>query len=374
MTRKKTIIVSATSDLATDQRVHKICAELQFCGYSVVCVGRILKSSPPLYRNYKTVRFRLPAEKGILFYSSYQIWLFFYLLFSKADGLWSNDLDTLLPNWIVSKIKKIPLAYDSHEYFCGTPEILYRPSRYRVWKALENFLLPKVKLMLTVNASISELYSKEYGKEVWYVRNISPLPSDIPYIDKRSLGYLEDDFVIIVQGRGLNVDRGIEELIDALVILPVSVKVLIIGSGNALNHILEKVQSLRLTDRVKHLPPMPYSQMLGYTKIASAGASLDKTNVPNYMYSLPNKIFDFIHCGIPVISSSAVEVKKIVEHYQIGEIIKSHSPEDIAGAVVTIMKKGRSFYSKGLITAAEQLTWEKESVKLRKYIEKCFSM
>ena len=374
MNRKKTIIISATSDLATDQRVHKICLEFLRSGYDVISVGRRLKTSPPLHREYRTVRFKLPAEKGILFYASYQVWLFFYLLFTRADGLWSNDLDTLLPNWLVAKLKRIPLAYDSHEYFCGSPEILYRPSRFKVWKTLENILLPRLDSMLTVNESIAELYSKEYGIEVKYVRNISPMPADIPHIDRKSLGFEESDFIVIVQGRGLNVDRGTEELLEALLLLPKDVKVLIIGSGNALTGIFKKIHSLGLSGRVKYLPPMPYNQLLGYTKIADAGASLDKTNAPNYKYSLPNKVFDFIHCGIPVISSSAVEVKKIVEHYQIGEIIKSHSPEDIAGAVVTIMKKGKSFYSKGLITAAEQLTWEKESAKLRKYIEKCFSM
>ena len=374
MNRKKTIIVSATSDLATDQRVHKICLELQIAGYNVISVGRKLKSSPPLQRDYRTVRFRLPAEKGIIFYVTFQIWLFSYLLFTRADGLWSNDLDTLLPNWLISKLKKIPLAYDSHEYFCGTPEVLFRPSRFKVWKTLENLLLPKIRCMLTVNESIAELYSKEYDIEVDYVRNITPLPQDIPYVDKKSLGFNDSDFIVIVQGRGLNVDRGTEELIAALPLLPAYIKVLIIGSGNALTSIMEKIYSLDLESRVKYLPPMPYNQLLGYTKIADTGASLDKIIAPNYLYSLPNKLFDYIHCRIPVIGSPAVEVKKIVEYYQIGEIIKSHSPEDIASAILTIMNKGKLSYSTGLNAAAQQLTWEKESAKLRKYIEKCFSM
>lgn len=373
MTSKKTIIVSATSDLATDQRVHKICVELQMSGFNVICVGRKLKISPPLHRNYHTVRFRLPSEKGIIFYASYQIWLFFYLLVTRCDGLWSNDLDTLLPNWLVSKIKRIPLAYDSHEYFCGSPEVLNRPFRFKVWKTLENILLPGIKYMLTVNASIAELYSNEYGIEVQYVRNITPLPPDVPKFDKISIGFDEEDFIVIVQGRGLNVDRGIEELIEALSLLPDHVKVLIIGSGNALTGILEKVDALGLKSRVKYFPPMPYNQMLGYTKISEAGASLDKTDAPNYKYSLPNKVFDFIHCKIPVISSQAIEVKKIVEYYRIGEIIKSHSPEDIAEAIRTVMRKGKSSYAKGLDAAAQQLTWEKESIKLRSYIEKSFS-
>ncbi|MCX8149483.1 glycosyltransferase [Thermaurantimonas aggregans] len=373
MTRQKTIIVSATSDLTTDQRVHKTCMELQHAGYRVVCVGRRLKSSLAITRPYKVVRFRLPAERGIFFYASYQIWLFLYLLTHRADGLWSNDLDTLLPNWLISKVKDIPLAYDSHEYYCGSPEVLYRPLRYKVWKSLENFLLPRLSNILTVNASIARIYSDEYGVNTTYVRNISPLPTDIPKIKRTKLGYTPQDFVLIAQGRGLNVGRGLEELLEAFPLLPTNVKLLIIGSGNALEAILKKIQFLHLHERVKHLQPLPYAEMLGYTRIADAGISLDKTDAPNYLYSLPNKIFDFIHCSIPILGSQAIEVKYLIEHYQIGEIIESHRPEDIASAVNALMQKGKSYYLPGLQKASAELRWEVEVKKLRDFIAKNFS-
>ncbi|MFN4298865.1 MAG: glycosyltransferase [Thermaurantimonas sp.] len=372
MTRQKTIIVSATSDLATDQRVHKTCSELIKAGYQVICIGRRLKNSPAISRDYKTVRFKLPAEQGIFFYASYQIWLFIYLLTHRADGLWANDLDTLLPNWLTSKLKDIPLAYDSHEYFCGSPEVLYRPLRYKVWKTLENFLLPRLSKMLTVNASIAKLYRKEYGIEVTYVRNISLIPETVPKIDRASLGYTDSDFVLISQGRGLNVGRGLEELLDAFSMLPGHVKLLIIGSGNALNQILEKVRLLNLDHRVKYLPPMSYADMLGYTRIANAGVSLDKTDAPNYLYSLPNKIFDFIHCQIPIIGSRAEEVMQIIEHYNIGEVIASHAADDIAAAILKVISNGRDFYLPGLIKASAVLRWETEAIKLRNFISNVF--
>lgn len=368
MRQGKTIIVSATSDLATDQRVHKICIELQRKGFEVVCIGRRLKNSLPLERPYRTIRFRLPAERGFVFYASYQIWLFVYLLTHRADGLWSNDLDTLLPNWLISKLKSIPLAYDSHEYFCGSPEVLNRPMRYKVWKSLEKFLVPRLMNMLTVNASIAELYRREYGVEVAYVRNISPLPEKIPHVDRSALGYSTDDFVLVAQGRGLNVGRGIEELLDALTRLPDHVKLLIIGSGNALDQIFNKINVLNLHNRVHYLPPMPYGEMLGHTRIADAGVSLDKTDAPNYLYSLPNKVFDFIHCGIPILGSQAVEVKHLIEHYRIGEIVKSHQPEDIAVSIAHMMQKGKSCYLPGLLKASAELRWEVEVKKLQDFI------
>src|SRR5436853_2609137 len=116
------IIVSVVSDLVTDQRVHRTATSLHKKGCDVVLVGRRKKDSADVSRDYKTVRFRLWWEKGALFYASYNLRLFFFLLFTKSDALVANDLDTLLPNFLISKLKGSKLYYDSHEYFTEVPE------------------------------------------------------------------------------------------------------------------------------------------------------------------------------------------------------------------------------------------------------------
>jgi hypothetical protein len=49
-------------------------------------------------------------RRGFLFYKFFNIRLFFHIIFNKYDILVANDLDTLLPNFIVSKIKRLPLV------------------------------------------------------------------------------------------------------------------------------------------------------------------------------------------------------------------------------------------------------------------------
>ena len=104
----KSVIVSVINDLSTDPRVHKVCSSLNKMGYVVTLVGRQQRTSLPLSkREYATKRMRLVFETGPLFYAEFQIRLLFHLLFHRADVLVSNDLDTLLPNYLISKIRAI---------------------------------------------------------------------------------------------------------------------------------------------------------------------------------------------------------------------------------------------------------------------------
>src|SRR5688500_271887 len=106
------------------------------------------------YRSYRTNRFRMFFEKGALFYAWFNVRLFWFLLFRSSDILVANDLDTLLPNYLVSKLKRKKLVYDSHEYFTEVPELISRPKVKAVWEHIERFIFPKLKYVSTVNHSI----------------------------------------------------------------------------------------------------------------------------------------------------------------------------------------------------------------------------
>src|SRR6185295_9399254 len=93
-------------------------------------------------------------------------------LFRKADVLIANDLDTLLPNYLISKLKGSKLCYDSHEYYTEMPELVNRKGVQRTWKGIERWILPRLKYIYAVNDSIARLYENEYGVKVSVVRNV----------------------------------------------------------------------------------------------------------------------------------------------------------------------------------------------------------
>lgn len=363
------VIVSVTNDLYTDQRVNRTCTLLKDLGFDVVLVGRKKRTSLPLNgRIYKTKRFKLLFEKGFLFYACFNARLFFYLLFHKANMLVSNDLDTLLPNYLMSKLKGIPLVYDSHEYFTGVPEIQQRPLVKKVWICIEKMIFPHLKHIFTVNDSIAKLYKDEYGKELKVIRNI-PSTTKIDYLKSRTaLGLPEDKNIVLLQGAGINVDRGAEEAVMAM--LPQyglqNVVLYIIGDGDVIETLKKMVIENALENRVFFLPKMPYDELFHFTSNADIGLTLDKDTNVNYRYSLPNKIFDYIHAQIPVLASPLVEVKNIVEKYQIGCLTDSFEPQNIADKINYMIKdkKNIEFWKKNLKIASHELTWENEQKEM----------
>lgn len=328
----KKAIVSVTNDLATDVRVDKVCKLLCTLGFDVLMVGRKLPNSMQITNKpYTTKRFKLLFNKGPWFYAEYNLRLFFFLLFKPKALLVANDLDTLLPNVLISRIKATDIVYDSHEYYTGVPELEGRPAVQKIWKRIERFCIPKLKHCITVNQSIATLYEQEYGVKFSVVRNV---PEDIAITQKTraELGLPTNKKIIILQGAGININRGAEELLQAMQYLN-GYFLLIIGGGDVFEKLKEMRIQLGLENNVLILGKMPRNQMLSYTAAADIGATLDKPLSTNYLLSLPNKIFDYIYAGIPTLSSNLVELRAIIEQYEIGAIANSHQPQDIAAAI-----------------------------------------
>ena len=297
--KKKIIFVSVTNDLTYDQRVHKVCLSLIEMGFNVLLIGRILPNSKEIDRAYPVKRFKLLFNSGFLFYASYNIRLFVFLLFNKVDILHSNDLDTLFANWLISKIRRKKIVYDSHEYFTGVPEIQDRPLVKKIWEKIEQLIFPKLENVFTVNQSIADIYKEKYKVEVKVLRNL-PLKSKVKKMQtKESLKLPFNREIIILQGTGINIDRGAEELLEAVAISE-DLFLCIVGSGDVIDLLKRRSESLDLKDKVLFTGKLNYQDMMQYTMNSSVGLSLDKDTNINYRLSLPNKIFDSTNFFITV--------------------------------------------------------------------------
>jgi glycosyltransferase involved in cell wall biosynthesis len=359
------IVVLVSNDLEYDQRVAKVCSWLHGNGYTVTLVGRRLPGSRDFTRPYEIIRFRLWANRGAAFYALLSIRLFFFLLFRKADVILANDLDTLPAAFLVSRIRRKRLVYDSHEYFTEAEGLTGRPFQKGVWKAIERFIFPRLSHVYTVNESIASIYRKQYHVPVQVVRNVPEYKPMSSVKSRSELQLPEEKPLLILQGAFIDPDRGGRELVEAMQYLP-GVHLLIVGSGRDMPAIDAMIAELNLGDRITRLPRLPYEELRHYTANADIGLSLDKPVHLNYTYSLPNKLFDYLHAGIPVIASDLPELRRIVGEYQVGMLLSDITPHSIAAAVTSALASSDlNKWKANAREAARELNWQNESEVLR---------
>ena len=370
MGQKGKVIVSVTNDLVTDNRVHKVCLFLVEEGYQVTLVGRRLKNSLEIQgRHYSTNRFRLLFTKGPLFYLEYNFRLFCYLLFYKVNLLVSNDLDTLIANFLVSKVKRVKLVYDTHEYFTEVPELVENPTKQKIWESVERWIFPKLKNVYTVNESIAQIYRDKYNVAVHVVRNVAPTFSPAEIKNRAQLDLPMDKFIIILQGSGINKKRGAEEAVESMKWIEGSLLV-IIGGGDVLESLKQQVELNSIGHKVRFLPKMPYAEMMQYTCNADLGLAIDHTDVLNHKLALPNKFFDYIQAQIPILATDLTEVRALIDHYDIGFILENTlTPARLSEKIREIMELDdvrMSRIKKNLLQAKGRETWENELIRVQK--------
>ncbi|MGL4596239.1 MAG: glycosyltransferase, partial [Bacteroidia bacterium] len=126
----------------------------------------------------------------------------------------------------------------------------------------------------------------------------------------------------------------------------------------------------KLDDRVRFIARLPLEELRIYTRIADVGLTLDKDTNINYRFSLPNKIFDYIHAGIPVLASNLVEVKRIVETYNIGAVAPNHDPKEIAATLRDMFDENKQKHWRAQAEKVKhELCWETEEINLKTVFE-----
>lgn len=363
----KRVAVLVSNDLVHDQRVRKTCDVLRELELEITLIGRLLPTSEDIQRPYETYRLEnLRFTKGALFYAEFNWKLYSYLYRNRKrfDAIWANDLDTLWPAFRIAQKCNIPIFYDSHEYFTEAAGLTGRPFPKAVWTAIERSIFPKLRFVFTVNDTIAEIYRKKYKVEVNVVRNV-PVFHPLEERKTRAELSLPEGLLVILQGAFMDKDRGVIEAVQAMKHLP-NVHLLLVGAGEEWEaaHVLR--ERLELQGQITILPKQPFEKLRQLTASADAGLTLDKAVHFNYLFSLPNKLFDYIHAGIPVVASPLPEVQKVVQEQGIGVVIADWQPEHIAHAIRAVLDQPKAKYDAALSQAAILFQWAHEAEVIKK--------
>lgn len=354
--RNGTIIFTVTTDLTYDQRMIRICTSLAHAGCAVTLVGRKVSSSIPLTAMpFKQKRINCLFEKGKLFYAEYNIRLFFFLLFKKMDCIGAIDLDTILPCYFISKIKKIKRVYDAHELFCEMKEIVTRPGIYKIWKRIERFTVPKYTNGYTVNQPIAAEFKKMYGVNYEVIRNIALL-KDIQYIEKK-------EKFILYQG-AVNEGRSFETLIPSFA--NINCKLIICGDGNFMPQAKKLVALHKLENKVIFKGKIKPEELALITQQAYIGITLfDDKGLSNY-YSLANRFFDYLHAGIPQLCVNYPVYAEINSQLPIALLVNDISSINLAAQLNNLLVN-EVLYSElqqNCLKLRQTLNWQQEEKKI----------
>ncbi len=353
---KKRVIICSTSDYSADYRLHKTAISIQELGFEVIRLGRCKRGH--LHQQNKEIRLmKLLFEAGPLFYLEMNIRLFLYLMFASSHIIYSVDLDTLPGCSIAAILRRRKLVFDSHEYFPEVPELKNRPFTKGIWLMLERMFVPRIDMGITVCGSITAIYQERYKKTFFVVRNI-PLKTRTQPATGEPV--YNSRFTLLYQG-AVNEGRGLEPMIEAMQWLP-TCQLVIVGDGTILGQIKELVNKRKLNGQVIFEGKKPFAELPPYMAKAQLGLVLLENKGLNYYYSLPNRLFDFIQAGLPILGMKFPEMAAIVEGYQVGLCVDNLDPKSLAQTIRQMIDDPQQLdkWRRNMATAARQLTWEHE--------------
>jgi glycosyltransferase involved in cell wall biosynthesis len=352
----KKIIFTVTNDLRHDQRMQRICGTLAKEGYDIWLIGRKLSGSKPLApAAYHQKRIRCFFKKGAAFYAEYNIRLFFFLLFTKADAICAIDLDTILPCLYISKWKKIPRIYDAHELFTGLKEVATRPRVLKVWQRIERRAVPQFQSGYTVSESIALEFNRRYGVSYSTIRNM-PLLRELPE------QHPEKPF-ILYQG-AVNEARGFEMLIPAM--KKVDTPLVICGDGNFMPQLKKLIRENGVEEKVVLKGMLPPEELLAFSPRATIAVAVPENTGLNQYLALPNKFFDYLHAGLPQVTVNYPEYAQLNRQFEVAVLLENPDPETIAAALNNLLYDSVLYkkLKENCLRARLLLNWQEEENKL----------
>ena len=358
------VIHCILNDLSYEQRARKIALSLSG-QYEVLLVGvcTIKKCRPVSGLPCKFRRIFVPVSGGPLFFLLANVLLFLFLLFLRRwEVVIVADLDALVGCYWAARWRGKRVVLDSRELYPALPSLYGRPVRRWIWQKLEAWLYPKVPYHFTVSPPIADYYKKRYGINAWLIYNL-PL---------RQRGFAKarlQDKLLFYQGV-LHPYRGLEEVILALRMVS-GWRLWIAGDGKHRSYLEAIVKQEGLQSRVLFLGLLPYEEALGYAREATMGISGELPVTDNHRYALPNKVFDYIQVGLPVLAGEAPLIRRLVQQLGVGFVVESWQPKQIASALREIEKMEESYQSwvAKAREMARHLNWENQARCLTTLLE-----
>ena len=231
------------------------------------------------------------------------------------------------------------LTFDSRELYPYVAGAAGRPWVRWFWKALQHRFLPRVDAVFTVSTSIGAHLRERYAvPDPILVPNVPPRQDPEPSAHLREAAGLDPETPIVLHQGSMQADRGCEMLLRAAALLERGA-VVFLGGGPLRTRLRVQVSAEGLSDRVRFVDPVPPDRLLPVTAGATVGVSLLQATCRNHEYALPNKFFEYLMAGLPVVVSDLPEMGGLVREYRLGRVVPPDDPAALAETLSELLAR-----------------------------------
>ncbi|MBL0176244.1 MAG: glycosyltransferase family 4 protein [Ignavibacteria bacterium] len=308
----------------------------------------------------------------LLRFVEYVFRAFIFAVKQDCDILVAHDLPAVLPAYVAARLRRRPVVYNAHELWSETNGM--SAPFPALWARVDRFFCPRVDAMIAPEPNRARIYMEEYGAPALPVVAancplFTPLPATTLLRDSLAQQGFTPEIIVLYQGI-FDPSRRLHHLIAAMELLPATVALVIMGRGSAEQQdALEALrQSLGLQRRVFFHPFVPYDRLAAYTRSADIGVLLYTNDCRNNFYCAPNKLYEYLHAGLPVVTSAFPGLEAVVDGFQLGICVDPESPADIAQGLSRLLDEDtRKLISNRAIRISREIfNWEVEFERILK--------
>lgn len=294
------------------------------------------------------------------------------LLRIKADMYHAHVERSFPACYLAARLRHKPFILDAPELSLSEPRLMR-------WRRLNKLAVKYLSYLMSHSTGIiatSRFHGKQMS-EYYFAQNITIVRNMPPYREISSKSnklhsYLQIEQrtrIALYQGN-IQADRGLHVLVRAASFLEPDIVIVMMGKAVAetRSQLEALITSEGVADRVKIIPPVPYEELLNWTASADIGLTvLPPDYSQNIRGCLPNKFFEYLMAGVPVLTSRLEAIVEIIETYDVGKVASSLAPEDLAAAMNAMLADSTGLArmrQNALEVARREFSWEKESQKL----------
>jgi len=361
----KSVISIVLNNFTNDSRVLKEGLSLQAAGYSVTVVA-LHENDLAEYEQIQALSVHRVKVKSRGWIKWKPVQLLKYLEFvirvifryrNQVGYVHCNDLNALPIGYLLKKLSKreVKVIYDCHEY--ETERDGMSSGVKKILKFFERRLIMYADAVITVSDAIANCYSQDYG-----IRKPSLVLNCPNYqsigdndIFRNELGIPQDKKVFLYQG-GLKSGRGIELLVEAFKQSRREDCVIVFMGFGPLEQFIQEQQC----SAIFFYPAVSPSILLNYTASADYGVSFIEDTCLSYRYCLPNKMFEYLMAGLPVLTSNLREMKQLVETHNLGVVADDNTVEGFVNALSASLEMDYQQVRSNVEKVKKEFCWEEQ--------------